>query len=402
MKNQLILLTILFNSFFASSQKKLVDTTFNVGSGFDNRVLAIESQRDGKILVGGQFESFNGVKRNGIARLNNDGSLDLSFKTQFTFSTNTHVIAIQDDGKILIGGLFGHPNIMYKPNEFNPCNIVRLNTDGSTDTSFITRRGYKNPHVGAICIQADGKILIGGNFDQFNGKKCNHLVRLNPNGSVDTTFRILEKHAKIVSYIKLQKDGKIITSGSPKSYDYDRNKTIQKFYPDGTIDSTFNVGRRFRSGGYIALLENNQIIASGGINPRDTLAVCLLTRLNNDGSTDTNFTAPRGFSNVVNKFVFQSDGKIIIAGDFSRIGEPKTKYMGLARLNKDGSIDSTFNKDNEFTINVTVALMPDNNSIIVSGDEGKFPVQYELKNIGRKYISRIILENKSKQKKKLK
>jgi uncharacterized delta-60 repeat protein len=377
---------IIFYGQFLFSQVKLTDTTFNIGKGFKGTVKVIKELEDGKIIVGGGFSSFNETEVNGIVKLNKDGTLDSTFKNSLPFATSINSIAVQKDGKIIVGGLFVDHN-RSSNNSFNPQNIVRLNQDGELDSSFNTGTGF-TPMVNVICIQKDGKILVGGDFKSFKGKKSPHLVRLNSNGSLDESFQIQEKNDKIVFDILIQPDGKIVTSGRLKYLDYKRNKLIQRFYTNGTLDSTFNVGRQFMSDVWrIIQLSDGKFIAAGlGINHNDSTQVCLLTKLNNDGSYERTFLAPRGFSNIVYDIAPYTKGRFVISGDFSRIGDQTQKYMGIAILHNDGSIDSSFNKDIDFTINVRAICVLRDNNLIIGGDEGRFTFGGE----GRKNISRIL------------
>src|SRR5690606_28104299 len=122
-------------------------------------------QNDGKIVIGGNFTTYNGAGRNRIARLNADSSMDTSFDPGLGANFIVYSTAIQTDGKILIGGNFTTYNGTFMNR------ITRLNTDGSLDTSF--NSGYPNSTVSTIAIQNDGKIIIGGNFTTYNGTGIN-------------------------------------------------------------------------------------------------------------------------------------------------------------------------------------------------------------------------------------
>ncbi|SFE59899.1 delta-60 repeat domain-containing protein [Thermoflexibacter ruber] len=129
-----------------------VNIGFNVGSGFNNHVYALGLQADGKIVVGGIFTKFNGINANRIARLNTDGGIDASFNVGLGFSSNVNAIAIQADGKIIVGGSFAG----FGASTVN--GIVRLNADGSLDASFNTGTAF-NDAVNTIALQTDGKII---------------------------------------------------------------------------------------------------------------------------------------------------------------------------------------------------------------------------------------------------
>src|SRR5690606_12472907 len=132
-----------------------LDTTFNIGTGANNIVRTTAIQVDGKIIIGGEFTSYSGTPINSIVRLNSDGSIDSSFVAGE--SGRIYTIAIQTDGKFIIGGQFNN----YDGILLN--RIARLNTDGSLDMTFNIGTGANNI-VRSTAIQADGKIIIGGNF----------------------------------------------------------------------------------------------------------------------------------------------------------------------------------------------------------------------------------------------
>lgn len=160
-----------------------IDSSFQTGLGFNNWVFSMALQTDGKILVGGGFSDYNGTPSNKIIRLNHDGSVDDNFNIGTGFSSNTlfgfiYSIVLQNDGKILIGGYF----TSYNGQIYN--NIIRLNQDGNVDLTFQTGIGFNN-EVTAIALQSDGKILVGGFFDMYNGQSVPNLVRLHGDGSLD-------------------------------------------------------------------------------------------------------------------------------------------------------------------------------------------------------------------------
>jgi uncharacterized delta-60 repeat protein len=153
------------------------DPTFNVVDDGTNRdganyaVRALALQPDGKLLIGGDFTTYNGTPRNLIARLNADGSLDASFNPGSGANFEVHALALQSDGKVLIGGTFTSYN-------GTPRNrIARLNADGSLDASFNPGTGA-NSSVYALALQPDGKLLIGGAFTAYAFTPRTRLARL--------------------------------------------------------------------------------------------------------------------------------------------------------------------------------------------------------------------------------
>jgi len=151
-----------------------LDTGFNPNA--NNRVNSIAIQPDGKIVIGGWFGTVGGVTRNRIARLNSDGTLDTGFNPNADGFNQTelnvvHAIAIQPDGKIIVVGVFTAIGGVARNN------IARLNSDGTLDTNFSTRvTGVSG--VYSIALQPDGKIIIGGWFNTVGGVGRVDIARL--------------------------------------------------------------------------------------------------------------------------------------------------------------------------------------------------------------------------------
>jgi uncharacterized delta-60 repeat protein len=252
--------------------------------GANFTVTAIALQPGGKSLIGGFFTDYNGEQSNHIARLHADGTLDMGFDTGMGASGHVWIIALQPDGKILIGGGFTSYN-------GTPRNrIARLHADGSLDEEFDPGMGT-NGSVLAINLQPDGKILIGGSFTSCNGIARNRIARLNANGSLDTGFNPGIGANDDVYGMALQPDGKILISGFFTSY-------------NGTL--------------------------------RNRIA-----RLNADGSLDTGFGLGSGANESVRAIALDPDGKILIGGDFTSYNG--TSRNRVARLNADGSLDTSLN-----------------------------------------------------------
>jgi len=163
------------------------DTSFytNLGTGFNNQVLSTTTQSDGDILVGGSFTALDGNTKNRLVRLNADGTEDTAFYTNLGtgFGNVVQAVALQSDGDILVGGSF----TTLDGNTRN--GLVRLNSDGTEDTAFYANLGTGFAgSVIALAVQSDGDIIAGGFFSSFNGNTRNRLVRLNADGTEDTAF----------------------------------------------------------------------------------------------------------------------------------------------------------------------------------------------------------------------
>ena len=178
----------------------------NVGGGF---VSALAVQPDGIIVIGGFFTLVNGVARNNIARLNADGSLDTGFLNGLSGTNGVvRALAVQTDGKVVIGGQFTTVNGVGR--NF----IARLNADGSLDTGFLNGLSGANNPVQALAVQPDGKIVIGGQFTTVNGVGRNLIARLNADGSLDAGFlNGLSGASDFVFALAVQPDSKVVIGG---------------------------------------------------------------------------------------------------------------------------------------------------------------------------------------------
>lgn len=336
------------------------DTSFNLGTGFDGDVYTMVEQPDGKLIVGGNFNLYNGTTEKRIVRLESDGTKDTSFNIGTGFSSSVLSIALQPDGKMAVGGTF----VSYKGVTEN--RIVYLNSDGTRIPSFFNGDGF-NPSVYATAYQPDGKILVGGEFSIYKGITENSLIRLNPDGTKDTSFNTGTGFNSQVNAIALQSDGKILVGGWLTSYNGITENRLIRLNPNGTKDTTFDIGTGFNWPVYsIVVQPNGKILVGGNFASYKGIAENKIIRLNSDGTKDTSFDTGTGFNNDVLSIVLQPDGKILVGGAF-------TTYKGIVenriiRLNPDGTKDSSFNIGTGFNDHVRTIALQTNGQIIVGGD----------------------------------
>jgi len=301
------------------------------------RSIAIDS--NGKILVGGGFTEFQELSQNRLIRLNSDGSKDTSFNIGSGFNGNVNAVAIQSDGKILIGGDF----TTFTGSSQN--RLIRLNTNGSKDSSFNIGTGFDS-QIQSVSIQSDGKILVGGQFTEFKGNLQNYLIRLNTNGSKDETFDIENGFDATVYSTSIQSDGKILVGGSFTTFNFSSQNYLIRLNTNGSKDETFNIGSGFANFVYSTSIQSDGKILVGGDFAQFTgSSQNHLIRLNSDGSKDETFDIGSGldYGSVLSTAI-QSDGKILAGGTF-------TSFSGISqnrliRLNSDGSKDETFDIEN--------------------------------------------------------
>ena len=349
------------------------DTTFstNIGSGFNSDVYGVAVQSDGKIVVGGVFTTINGTTSNYIARLNADGTPDTTFSTNIGsgFNSDVYGVAVQSDGKIVVGGNFTTINGTASNR------IARLNADGTPDTTFSTNIGSGfDGYVNAVAVQSDGKIVVVGGFNSINGTASSYIARLNADGTPDTTFstNIGSGFNNLVRGVAVQSDGKIVVGGGFTSINGTTSSYIARLNADGTPDTTFstNIGSGFNATvNAVAVQSDGKIVVVGGFNSINGTASNRIARLNANGTPDTTFSTNigTGFNAFVYGFAVQSDGKIVVGGFFTTING--TASNRIARLNANGTPDTTFstNIGSGFNNRVYGVAIQSDGKIVVGG-----------------------------------
>ena len=269
---------------------------------YDGYVYDIVQQSDGKFIIGGFFSRYSGQTRYSIIRINDNGTIDSSFTIgtgfnkvgsfpQNTLTSPIYTIKLQSDGKILVGGEFTQYN------GFSNYGIIRLNSDGTRDTSFTS---YFNGLVSAyeiksIQIQPDDKILVAGTFKSYSGVTRQSILKLNSNGTLDTTFGS--------------------TSG------FTGNINIDGFLYGRVND--------------MILQSDGKILCAGEFTGYSGVSSNNIIRLNNNGTIDTTFNAGTGFNGTVKKISLQSTGNIMCVGEFTTYNS-NGPFNGIARVTSYG------------------------------------------------------------------
>lgn len=395
-----------------------LDTSFDMGTGPDATVRTIALQADGKILIGGAFISYNGIASGFIARIHADGSRDPVFDTSigavlqdYTIGNGVHAIGLGSNGQVILGGEYAEYDFIARNNlaridadakldgSFDPIigvnnlvfctavqadgkiliggdftyvngsgrgRIARLNVDGSVDTSFATGQGANNL-VRTIHIQPDGKILITGGFGMIDGILRASVARLNFDGSLDTSFDPGSGSTDWVTCSALQTDGKLLIGGVFESFNGIPSIGIARLDPDGNVDPGFNVGGEFYGGTETIVIQpDGKILVGGPFGYGSPHAG--IERLNMDGSLDSSFDPGSGVYGTLHSIALQTDGKIMIAGNFTQFnGIPRSS---IARLNADGSLDTSFDPGTGLVINWDIfsMLVQADGDVLIGGD----------------------------------
>ena len=326
---------------------------------------AIAIQPDGKIIIGGDFLVYNGVSRIGIARLNADASLDTTFVPGNSIGLNSEVdaIAVQPDGKILIGGEF----TTYQG--FSRTRIARLNANATLDMSFVPGIGAEDD-VLSIVIAADGKIVIGGEFTGYDTNLSPGIARLTSNGSFDPTFEVVEGMSGAVRGVAIS-EGKILVAGDFFSYNMVSRNAIARLNLDGSLDTTFNPGTGANDDAFaVAVQADGKILLGGDFTNYNGTARNYVARINPDGSLDMTFNPGMGANNPVRAILVQADGKILLGGHFTNYNG--IARNGIARLNADGSLDTTFDPGTGLDGHIRAMALQSDGRICIGGAFGNY------------------------------
>src|SRR5438034_3606560 len=309
-----------------------LDTTFVPAPGTNDAVNVVIPQPDGKVIAAGRFTFANGVPRNRIARFNFDGSLDTSFDPGTGADGEITAAVLQSDGRIIVAGRFTSFN------GFTHNGICRLNADGSVDQTFGLGNGINNAAL-ALALQSDGRIIVGGQFSQIDRTQRFNLARLNNDGSVDLSFDPGNGPNGDVNAIIIQPDGRIVIGGTFIGYNGFARGGVARVLGNGVLDPSFDSG--VGTGGNVFALElqhNGQIVLGGRFVQYSGINRTFIARIFGDGSLDFGFNpAPNDW---VQSLAVEPDDRILVGGCFTDvIGVGR---HGIARLNTNGSLDLIF------------------------------------------------------------
>ncbi|HRD54085.1 MAG TPA: hypothetical protein PKY96_15710, partial [Flavobacteriales bacterium] len=317
-----------------------VDATFDPGTGPDSHVTDVAITSAGQVLIAGFFSTVNGIARAHFARLTSTGAVDATFVVNEGTDYPVRGIALQTDGKAVILGPFVRYNGWLRQG------IARVNTNGSMDTGFFTGGGVSlEPgwiaRVNAIAVQPDGKALVGGLFQGYNDRPASGLVRVNANGTLDATFNTGTTDIVVaVNALAVQPDGRVLAGGA-YSFTGSTSQSITRFTSTGALDATFLSGAGFTGDvRALALQPDGRILVAGNMSAYNGTACRRVVRLNANGTLDATFNTGTGPDAQVNAIALLPDGSLVIGGSFTQVNG--NARGGLARLQSDGSLDPVF------------------------------------------------------------
>ena len=281
-------------------------------------------QPDGKLLIVTRSDL---TKTNYLTRLNTDGSFDTSFSFPAGFNGSPYTLGVQADGSVLVGGSFGFFGSTENP-------LVHLTASGNLAPGSVPQLQVPG-NVMAVVRQADGQLLLGGTFTEYNGVAVHRLVRVSAAGVLDTKFAAATGLLPgLVSSLAAQADGKLVTG---------TGAGVVRLLGTGQPDSDFTPFASYGVTG-VAVQADGRIVAGGYIYAANGLYNGLVRLLPN-GAPDPTFArqsaAGLGPATSTDALLLQPDGRIVASGHFAASGQPST--CRVVRYESSGAVDATFN-----------------------------------------------------------
>ena len=381
---------------YGQTQGGTLDPSFGTGGKVTTDLAgALAVQADGKLVMAGGAPTANFGTAFALERFNSNGTLDASFGTggkvtsdfggRFGGATS---VALQTDGKIVAAGglVIGL---------FNDFVVARYNSNGTLDTTFgtggkvITDFGVSTQAM-SVAVQPDGKIVVGG-YANLDGGYNFEVVRYNSNGTLDasfgtggkvtTTFGVEQQgFSYALAYsLAVQQDGKIVLAGEA-TLNGDRDFALARYNSNGTIDPSFGTG-----GKVTTTFGKNDVAFAVAVQPNGNIVTAgfglfkfALARYNSNGTLDPGFgtgglvtTSIGGLNDGAERLALQGDGKIVVGGRSFINGN---FHSALVRYNTSGTLDAGFGAGGKVTTIFggdsddvgTIAIQPDG-KIVVPG-----------------------------------
>ncbi len=285
---------------------------------------------DGKIMAGGNYLFTGAGCGNAVHRLRTNGAPDTAFNASRPTGDFVNALAMQSNGKVLIGGRLTDGSSAFP--------VARLNSGGANDSGF--QHYLAQPLVAyALAVQPDDKVIVGGSANAAGG----FVIRLNANGALDGSFTnavVTEANASaLIRAVAWQSfpSVKILVGGSFASYSDTRvtsNRSgLARLNDDGTLDKTFRAPLTNAEVRALLVQPDGKILVAGRFQSHGGEDRCL-ARLNDDGTRDSTFT-PVGTGITALSLALEPDGKILVGHD-----------LGVMRVTTNGVVDATFGPRN--------------------------------------------------------
>lgn len=354
----------------------------NIGTGFDGPVFAIKKSSTGKYYVGGAFSHYQGVHAHNLIRLNSDGSPDFTFNIGTGFNGAVHALEEDSSGKVYVGGTF----TTFTGTTRN--RAVRLTSTGAYDSAFNLGTGFGGGGgypgdigitTAVLCfklVSGDSRIYMGGNFTTFNGGANNfHIIKINTsNGAKDTSFINAYDDAPInfglngrVRKIDITSGNKIMVGGYFTNLGDTIVSRIARLNLNGSLDTSWDTTILFPYTSVYRGVSDFVFDASG--NTYVVGASLYMFKLSaSNGANDTSFVNHFALNGnySANTILLNSTGDIIVGGKWAAYSGQSNS--GLITLNPNGTIDNSMVIGTGFNDSVRDMIFINSNEILVGGN----------------------------------
>ena len=218
-------------TFNTSGDTGALDLNFDPGRGADDIVRAIVVEPGGSLLLGGSFRTYDTNACAGLVRLGPDGRMDTDFAP--TSDGLCNALALQTNGQFLVGGSFSEIAGAAR------WHLARFHPGGELDAEFAPALA-PDDSVWALAMQDDGRILVGGYLSRIGDHAIRGLTRLLPGGEPDPEFNAGAGTEEGVAALAIQPDGRILVGGHFASFDHHARAGVVRLWPDGSVDETFD------------------------------------------------------------------------------------------------------------------------------------------------------------------
>jgi len=358
-----------------------LDDAFQPGLGANGPVRALGLQEDGKVLVGGDFGTFDGVILPRLARLHADGFVDRSFNAGLGFNGSVLAVAEVSEGRLLVGGAFSrvdgmpvtnlvrlepdgtrsssgqwsvdgpvramvnHPSVyvggIFSRVEGRPrYGVARMGTGGELDLGF-EPQGTGRPDVRALAAADDGGVWVGGGFENWAGLGRGYLVRLGADGAVDRSLPAAFAPNGAVNALARAADDSIYVAGVFTAVGGLPRSGVARWLATGGIDPGFDPGTA-ANGAVFATAGDREGrgLFAGGFDAFAGSPAGRFVRLQAEGLLDPSFFRGVGANDTVRAILVQPNGAILLGGDFTEINErPRHR---IARLHAEEKFTDGF------------------------------------------------------------
>jgi uncharacterized delta-60 repeat protein/uncharacterized protein (TIGR02145 family) len=347
-----------------------IDTSFHVGTGFSSTVTAMATQPDNKIVAGGLFTSYNGTEFKTLARLHPNGAIDSSFFVGATgFNGTIKSIHVLADTSVLVAGGFSMLN------STSVYGIVKLDKNGNIDSTFNISNNINGGITAMDVDVVSGKIYIGGSFTTVNGTPCKHIARLLTNGDLDNSFVVgtgftgMFGSAPVYSLL-IQADNKLLVGGEFLFYQGLVASKLCRIKQNGDIDTAFvnNLGAGFDNNVLaIEQLADGKIVVGGEFTVLQGSTCNKIACLNLDGTPNLSFDIAGGPAGAVYSLKKTPNNKIMVGGSFNFFNGVTDR--ALVRINANGTRDANFATGTGLTLTANSPTVYD---ILVAADSNVF------------------------------